>query len=140
MRRQDLVTALVGELQNITVENGFSTDAGANVSEWRTTSLESGELPAIIVRDVADEAADDQQTIKHLLKFEIEVYVGGSNVAENMRIVSSDVLTAFGLFEAAVSQPCRYLGSESMIEAKETTSGGVRLEFEVAYQSQRWEQ
>ncbi|DAB40802.1 MAG TPA: hypothetical protein CFH81_00400 [Sulfurovum sp. UBA12169] len=141
MRRHDIVTILISHLQQISSANGFYTEAGANVFEWRAKAIEDDLLPAIIVCDPEDNAVDDSQTLKHKLKIEIDIAVSsGKQTTMDMRMVSSDILKAFGLFEEEVSQVCRYLGSETLIEHKEKLYAGVRLEFEIEYQSKRWEQ
>lgn len=138
--RQKIVTAIVEQMQLISSANGFYSEAGSNVFEWLDKPLDKDEYPAIIIRDISDNAADGQY-LEHRLKIEVDVAVkDGLNTTWNMREVSSDVIKAFGQVELALGYSCTYGGSDFLLEHKDTIYGGVRLEFEVAYTTGRWEQ
>ncbi|MFY4767463.1 hypothetical protein ACOTV5_02395 [Aliarcobacter butzleri] len=140
MLRQEIVTAIVEKMKEISTANGFYSDAGKNVFEWLDKSLGKDEYPAIIIRDITDNTADGQY-IDHKLKIEIDIAVkDGSNTTWNMREVSSDVIKSFGLFEEEINYRCNYNGSDFLVDQKDTLYGGVRLDFEVLYQTGRWEQ
>ncbi|WP_108062703.1 hypothetical protein [Poseidonibacter lekithochrous] len=140
MVRQKIVGILVEQMEKISASNGFYSEAGTNVSEWREKPLQKDDYPAIIVRDVSSSAYDDS-SLKHSLKVEIDVAVSaGDKTTWNMREVSSDVLKAFGYAEEELCFQCEYKGSDSLLEHKDTTYGGVRLEFEVKYNTPRWQQ
>ena len=141
MKRQNIVTTIVEQMQKISSENGFYSTAGENVFEWYNKPLEDSEYPAIIVRDVSDNTTDENQTLDHKLKIEIDVAVKNKDLTTwNMREVTSDVLKAFELVEDELNFLCAYHGSDFLVEQKDTLYGGVRLEFTVAYHSGRWEQ
>lgn len=138
--RQKIITVIVEEMKNIRAKNGFYSEAGNNVFEWMDRPFEKDELPAIIIRDTED-SVEDNQLFNHQLKIEIDIAVGdGKNTIWNMREVSSDVLRAFQEAEKRLNYRCTYRGSHFLTEHKDTMYGGVRLEFEVHYQTRRWEQ
>lgn len=138
--RQKIVTAIVEQMQLISSANGFYSEAGSNVFEWLDKPLDKDEYPAIIIRDISDNTADGQ-ILEHRLKIEVDVAVkDGLNTTWNMREVSSDVIKAFGQVEEQLNYKCTYNGSDFLLEHKDTIYGGVRLEFEVFYQTRRWEQ
>lgn len=140
MLRQEIVTAIVEKMKEILTANGFYSDAGKNVFEWLDKSLGKDEYPAIIIRDITDNTADGQY-LDHKLKIEIDIAVkDGSNTTWNMREVSSDVIKSFGLLEEEINYRCNYNGSDFLVDQKDTLYGGVRLDFEVLYQTGRWEQ
>ena len=140
MLRQEIVTAIVEKMKEISTANGFYSDAGKNVFEWLDKSLGKDEYPAIIIRDISDNVADGQY-LDHKLKIEIDIAVkDGSNTTWNMREVSSDVIKSFGLLEEKIYCRCNYNGSDFLVDQKDTLYGGVRLDFEVLYQTGRWEQ
>ena len=142
MLRQTIVSNIVEALQKISVENGFYSGAGSNVFEWQSKPLGEKQYPAIIVRDPSD-APTDKQTLKHVLRIEIDLAISKKTpiaTAWDMREVSSDVLKVFGEYEKEAGYVCRYLGSEALLEHKDSVYGGVRLEIDVEYHTQRWEQ
>ena len=49
--RDGIVNAVVARLQQITVANGYLTDAGQRVFRWRSADVAPTECPAIDVRD-----------------------------------------------------------------------------------------
>jgi len=141
MKRQNIVTTIVEQMQKISSANGFYSQAGENVFEWKEKPLDKDEYPAIIVRDVSDNTTDENQTLDHKLKIEIDIATKGKDTATwDIREVISDVLKAFGLVENELNYICSYNGSDSLVEQKDTLYGGARLEFTVAYHSGRWEQ
>ena len=140
MLRQKIVTAIVEKMKEISTANGFYSDAGKNVFEWLDKSLGKDEYPAIIIRDISDNVADGQY-LDHKLKIEIDIAVkDGGNTTWNMREVSSDVIKSFGLLEEKINYRFNYNGSDFLVDQKDTLYGGVRLDFEVLYQTGRWEQ
>ena len=131
---------MLKQMKLISAANGFYSEAGKNVFEWLEKPLDKDEYPAIIIRDVSDDT-NDGQILEHSLKVEVDVAV--SNKATSlwdMREVTSDVLKAFGVIEDTINYKCNYLGSEFLVEQKDSVYGGVRLSFTVDYQTGRWEQ
>lgn len=139
MYRQSIVSELLLKLEEIKINNGFYSDAGANVLEWFDKPLEEEDFPALIVRDPSDNVVDST-SLEHKLKIEIDIAHKGKNCIWNMRETSSDVLKAFKNLEDLIGYQCKYLGSESLVEQKEKLYSGMRLEFEIIYHTRRWEQ
>ena len=139
MVRQSIVDSIVKQMQKISSANGFYSEAGKNVYEWYSKPLGEGEYPAIIIRDVSDSALDGG-TLQHTLKIEIDIAIKGKDTVWNMREVTSDVLKAFGKFEDETNYQSTFNSSEFLTEQKDTLYGGVRLEFDVVYYTNRWEQ
>ncbi len=139
MRRQSIVSELLEKLEEIKISNGFYSDAGTNVLEWFDKPLEDDDFPALIVRDPSDNVVDTT-SLEHKLKIEIDIAHKGKNCIWNMRETSCDVLTAFKNLEQAIGFQCKYLGNESLVDQKEKLYSGMRLEFEIIYQTRRWEQ
>jgi len=138
--RQKIVTEIVNQMQQISGAKGFYSEAGVNVYEWLEKPLDKDEYPAIIIRDVSDEAQEGQ-VLSHSLKIEIDIAIkNGAETTWDMREVSSDVLKAFGNVEESLNYQCAFIGSDFLLEQKDTVYGGVRLEFKVNYQTRRWEQ
>ncbi len=141
MKRQSIVDSIVQELQKISSANGFYSEAGVNVYEWLSKPLDKDEYPAIIIRDIADDTTDDNQTLEHKLKVEVDIAINNKDKTTwDMREVTSDVLKAFGVVEDTLNYECKYNGSEFLVEHKDSVYGGVRLEFTITYHTGRWEQ
>jgi hypothetical protein len=140
MKRQIIVTTIVEQMELISSANGFYSEAGKNVYEWLDKPLDKDEYPAIIIRDISD-TTNDTQVLEHTLKIEVDIAVSnGKSTSWKMREVSSDVIKAFAQVEETLSYQCKYLGSDFLVEHKDSVYGGVRLEFTVSYQTSRWEQ
>lgn len=140
MKRQFIIDSIAEQLRLISATNGFYSEAGKNVFEWLEKPLDKDEYPAIIVRDVTDDVSDGQ-ILEHSLKIEVDVAVSNKSTSLwDMREVTSDVLKAFGNLENTINYKCRYLGSDFLVEQKDTIYGGVRITFSVSYETPRWEQ
>ena len=140
MKRQFIIDSIAEQLKLISAANGFYSEAGKNVFEWLEKPLDKDEYPAIIVRDVTDDVSDGQ-ILEHSLKIEVDIAVSNKGTSLwDMREVTSDVLKAFGELENTINYKCRYLGSDFLVEQKDTIYGGVRLTFSVSYETPRWEQ
>ena len=51
MARQEIVNAIRSRLSEILVANGYDTDLGLNVFEWKVTAFAVSELPGVCFRD-----------------------------------------------------------------------------------------
>lgn len=140
MIRQNIVDEIVTQMKKIASSNGFYSEAGENVFEWLEKPFDTDELPGIVIRDISDSTTDDFTITNHVLKIEVDIAVSGRNATWNMREVTSDVMMAFKNVEDELGLICKCNGSDFIIEQKDTLYGGVRVEFDVIYQSRRWEQ
>lgn len=92
--RQKFVDAAIARMQLILVANGYQTDLGQNVADWRT-NWEQEELPGVGVFDLTNEAEKDhfgakRQTNKLRMQFRI---FGAKDPAE-FRVMIADVIKA----------------------------------------------
>lgn len=100
MIRDQVVAAVVAQLQTINTGNGYLTDLAAeDVYEWRGWAFEPDETPALIVRDTTDTPAPlAYDTWQHALTIEIEAVavapVGQSTAAATLRNLLADILKA----------------------------------------------
>ena len=53
--RESIMSALDARLKTITVLNGYASDAGDNVFDWREDPLQDDELDALEYRDISCE-------------------------------------------------------------------------------------
>lgn len=143
MLRQTFIGVIIAKLKTIKKAEGFNSDIGESVFEWRNNSFDPSELPALVLRDPDDTTEDDLQTLQHALKIEIDIVSSNEKIEEvskDIREIVSDILKAFGEFEADINQKCKYLGSETLFEHKDVVYGGIRTSFVIEYPTKRWEQ
>ena len=96
-RRQTIVTALKTILQTIQVANGYETNAGLNVFEWRGYDIPEAKLPAIDLRDGEElpkpEAA---AALRHEMIVEINCFAADPASPAVLRKIMADVIKAIG--------------------------------------------
>lgn len=94
--RQQIVEALKALLQTIRTINGYETELGANVSEWRTTEWQESELPGCDIRDPSEATEVKGQYHYNTLDIEIEAKIKGSTVTTEVRNVIAEITKALG--------------------------------------------
>ncbi|MFA6148662.1 MAG: hypothetical protein WC899_10690 [bacterium] len=57
-RRQEIVDAIRARVALIRTANGYDTDLGAHVFEWKVTAFSEGELPGLCFRDTEQTVAE----------------------------------------------------------------------------------
>ncbi len=57
-RRQEILNAVKVRLATIRAVNGYETDLGTHVFEWKVTAFADSELPGIAVRDTEQRVAE----------------------------------------------------------------------------------
>lgn len=91
--RQRIVSAIITRLQDISIANGYKTDIGTNVEDWRV-DWQQDELPAISVCDMVAENnfehSATQQTIRQL-PIQIRIFTASSTPAADLRKMIADV-------------------------------------------------
>ena len=132
VKRNTLMSAVVARFQTITTANGYYSNLGSNVFEWRPRVLsetgggyvptEQSELPALHVRDPLDEviAVNLKGQETHSLNLELEISHEGGATAATMRKEVSDVLKA-------VSTDTKWSG-EAQSTSQEYTTETVRAQ------------
>jgi hypothetical protein len=91
------MTALVAQLKTITTANGYTTNLGANVAEWRGYPAETSEMPIAIVRDGEDKLESEHAVHQHELEVAIEIITSGANAVSDVRKMLADVYRAIGV-------------------------------------------
>lgn len=146
--RSKIVAAVMARMQTITTGNGYQTDIGDNVNDWRTQYQED-ELPAVSVCDleaasvVPAGASDPQHTI-WLMPVQIRIYAKRGATPANIRKMITDVNAAIrtddrwkvnGVGLVMISRPERegFLIPDDSFEV----IGGV-VEFTVQYLTEKF--
>lgn len=141
-KRQRLVAAIVARMQTILTVNGYATNIGRTVEDWRT-NWQQDELPAISVSDLTAEAvvpegSNPQRTV-WLMPVQIRVYAekdetGAANIREmikdiNRAIRQDDRWKVSGVGLAMITRPLRD-GFIIPDESFEVIGGVVEIEIQ----------
>jgi hypothetical protein len=99
-KRQKIVSAVVARMEGISVADGYETDLGETVRDWKVNYQED-ELPALSVCDtVADidfvNGNIDAPSQQHRLPVLLRVFCKSDTPAEELRKMVSDVIKAVG--------------------------------------------
>lgn len=143
--RQRIVDAIKVRLGGIALQNGYGTDAGLNVYEWRDNSgepIQENELPCITVRDESGQINKlDFDTSEHSLTVDVHALDRGDDAPALARRLEADVLVAFGV-DPTFGGLCHYCQAvNSMVEVKQTgkRSAGVRISFDIKFRVKSWD-
>jgi hypothetical protein len=94
--RQKLVDAVVARMREIRIANGYQTDIGATVEDWRT-HFEQDELPAIGVYDLTqttEKTDKEQKRTPNTLPVQIRIFAASNTLVTDLRVMIGDVLAA----------------------------------------------
>ena len=109
VKRNSIMSAVVTRMQGILISAGYYSNLGSNVFEWRPKVVTEGgasyvpteqtELPALHIRDTADETerADLSGNEDHTLAVEIEIAHEATATGVTMRKHIEDVRKAIGV-------------------------------------------
>lgn len=96
IKRQQIIDYVKTELEKISITNGYYTNIGSNVFEWKANPFESNEIPGLEIRDLEENVLDE--TIKgnynlhtHVLNVEIKVICSESTPITTVRKMIIDV-------------------------------------------------
>lgn len=155
--RQEIVKAIIERMGSITTDNGYETDSGSKVFEWKIAGLGKDELNSIIVEDPSSELIGIEENDNcdgevHVKKLTVELYsvisapavtgeLAGMTSAERLRAVRRDILKAFrtdlslgGLIEGIT------LGGDSTdMYSSDRMYAGINMTFYVNYKVPAWE-
>jgi hypothetical protein len=101
-KRQDIITALKSQLGNIKITNGYNTDLGLSVHEWRLSPFDESELPAVEIRDEVSNVSQDNNNVyvDNALDITITAYGSETSAAGTRgRLYLEDIFAAIGTDE-----------------------------------------
>jgi hypothetical protein len=144
-KRQLICTALDTGLKTILVANGYNTNLGANVFEWRTAPFELTDLPGVIWRDISeDDSNATTGTIgyhNHDLKIELKISAAsGSVTPAEIRKLLADVQRMIGVDPTWGKLALRTspVSNEIDVEQAEKIIGGITIAIVITYQTKKW--
>ena len=144
--RESIIAALDARLKTITVLNGYITDSGAHVFDWREDPLQDSELDAFEYRDPACETGPTEtlRTWEHKLTVQIRIC---SKTMAQVRKIIGDLDKAIG---ADTMDPTKATmlssliiertGDETAIEHKERRYLVCTVTYVMTYPTVEWDQ
>lgn len=144
-RREKITRTLLGYLQNISVANGYLTNAGSSVSLWGTQIIPHDEIYDINLKDLSNA---HERGSNDVLSYEIELAYSGSNCYTNICNMLSDCEKALynnqdNLNTVMSDSGIRIMMVEQSMEIsrekdKERAAGKIVFQVEHLY-SEKWE-
>jgi hypothetical protein len=140
-KRQQIVSAIKTRLQGITVANGYETDLGNAIYEWRLSAYQSTELPGADLRDTTETVGVTVGSHEHKMTAEVKVLGSTSSLPADIRKRLADVVKAAGtdLTWGGLAEDTAAAGQD-LIEAEVNITGtglvkvcAASVRFEVSY-------
>lgn len=137
--RQQIVDALVALLRTVKTINGYETELGSNVTEWRTTEWQESELPGCDVRDTGEETEAKGQYHYNTVHAELEAKVQDASAPGVVRNVIADINKAIGTVTktdalgSLVTQISPVENESIDFEKKDRSFGGVLMKIDISY-------
>jgi hypothetical protein len=144
MKRQAIIDFLDTNLRQILFSNGFNTDAGKNVFDWRSYPITAKELPAIVYNDSLAKIDPVRPigSFRWVLRVQIAYY---GSTAKDVRNGISDILKVVEVCDSskfggqAVDVSLAVDSNEMVIEKHNTESGASLITIEIIYDAPLWE-
>lgn len=135
-RRQQIIDQIKTLLATVTVANGFKTNTGSNVFEWKGIDFQESELPGVDVRDPDESVETRGQRHFYTLAIEIEAKVDAGTNTNTAREVLADIQTLMGSNQnlGGLAHLVRPVQNELLdFERAGNKFGSVSMRFEVQY-------
>lgn len=148
IKRQEILTNIVTRFQGITgAPTYYTTVASGSVKLWPSSPFEEADLPAIVVRDIADEitfedVAGANNRHAHRLTVEIDIIAvkGSDPIDTTVRQMIADVYKAVNVDDTwsgkAITTEAG--GDEFLIDQAERQVGGATITIVVLYITNRF--
>jgi hypothetical protein len=144
-KRQDIVGEINTRFAAITVDNGYNTDIGLNLTEWKLDDFPEAELPGGSWKDSEGTAAQSEKKNAHEHTMDI-VFSGyckaaAEDVAELAREIIEDVHKAIGVDAFWNTNAVRTAPGKNLIEIEQDnkTIARVTVYFSIFYVTKPWE-
>ena len=142
--RQQIMGLIGTRLEGILIADGYETDIGSRVYEWRQESIPEALIPCLVYRDDPEESFADETVPRgrhrHRLMVSVDVVALGSLVISTVRKMIADVIKAVGADTTwgGVALNTEPPMDEIYIEQKERKIGGATVKFVILYETGRW--
>ena len=140
--RQHLIDHLKAKIAEVKKINGYNTDLGLNIFEWRDHPLTKDELPGVIIRDSLNRRITPTSIAKFRWALRIEIAVFGRTPQE-IRAGIEDVLKVLRQCEeekwgGQAEWTTLADGDEMSFERYDIEIGAAIITFDVIYETDMW--
>ena len=143
--RQQIMDAIQTRFEGITLINGYQTDIGLNVSQWKATALNADDFPALEYRDVSCDRMDGGPIgfFRWAATIDTEIVTAsGATTMTEVREMLSDIYKAIGLDESwnNLAQWTEQPSDVVIMEQQDKIIGGAKITFRIVYDAVKWTQ
>lgn len=94
--RESIVASIITRLETILTANGYQTNLGNNIFDWKVIDVQEADLPCAIVKDTSEDVETKGGNHLHSLQIEVEAKSPGVDRAIPRKIIA-DVQKAIGV-------------------------------------------
>lgn len=139
--RKNIIDALETGFKTILISNGYRTDIGSTVYQWKTTAINQDETQSLILKDTNNGIVESNHiNHEHLLNVEIGVFYSGTDPVSNVRDAMLDVYEWIGrdenMYLGGNSYQIEYKGDQMESEHPEQVTADGLINIEVSYITQ----
>jgi hypothetical protein len=132
--RQRIVDAIDSRCKTILIAGGYKMNLGSNVFAWRTTPIQSSEIPALVYRDRTETREPGWGYFQNKLPIEIEIYAHTpAEIRECIADLEKTIYTDDTWGSLALCSDMDI--NEMEIEQKEDMFVGTRILLTVTYRT-----
>ena len=138
--RQQIMDAVGTRLRSILVTNGFVTNLGENVHEWRIAPFPINGAAGIVFRDTVCNTIQAEGH-RQSLQIEVDIVARPGQTAADLRTMIADVYSAIGrdIFWGGLAMDTVPESDEIRIEQGEQRIGGASIKFSIVYRTREWD-
>ena len=145
--RRDLVVKVKTRFATITTASGYQTNIGSKIKVWHNSSLDAGQLDAIIIRDLDDtKDPDDPNSGRKTWKLRItadavfQPSTDNEANAEKARKAIEDICTAVALDDRwdKLARRTDEVKTSLLLAKDELTVAGSRVTFDIVTSRSPW--
>lgn len=139
--RQQVISSVDARFKTILTTNGYQTDIGANVFDWRAEALEDSNLPALIYRDTqCSTEISNIASYTHKMTVEVIAVVANDTPMPIIRQIIADIDKAIGVDDrwGGLAILTERTGDESGIEIDDKKYAGCRLTMVITFRTLGW--
>lgn len=139
--RQKIVDAVNSRLETILTSNGYETDVGNSVHEWRSRGFAEKELPAIAYYDGGEVQEYSHSYQKRTLTIKIHIFASGNDSPKKIRKMMADVEKVIGtdVTWGDLADQTKPIHCDMEVELEDKRVAGALLIYEIFYQTKRFD-
>lgn len=139
--RQQIIDAFAARLQTITTGNGYETNLGSNITQYRTEDWQESELPGGDITEGEESIVASGTDHIFTLPLSLAIKVSGAASIADVRKVIADVTKAIGVskFSNLIETMTPVSNEEPDFDKRDKLFGGITMNFEVNYRTRAFD-